>query len=251
MTPIPREFEGQHVLVTGVTGGIGRATAELLIERGARVILGGRDRDKLEVAGAELGAASIAEFDLASSASIDRAMTELFASCGHLDALINVAGIFPARMVADLDDAYIHQMLSINLVGAMRLSQFVSSKMFARGAGSIVHVSSLAGEKPVPGLSVYAASKAGLEAFSKALAHEVAPKVRVNIVAPGPTRTETTLALLAADHTGAATEASRDIPLGRLGEPEEIAEAAAFMASTRASFITGAVLHVNGGSLMS
>ncbi|MGD9662109.1 MAG: SDR family NAD(P)-dependent oxidoreductase [Porticoccaceae bacterium] len=245
------EFEGQVALVTGVTGGIGYAVAKLLSSRGAQVVLGGRNGDKLEEIKRDIPGASVSVFDLGAAGSIDRAIDAIVKEKGRLDILAHVAGIYPASLVADLDDDYVGEMLAVNLQGAIRLCKAVSRQMRSQGFGAIVNVSSLASEKPVPGLSVYAASKAGLDAFSKALAHEIAPKVRVNIVAPGPTRTETVEALMAADHTGAAANVTNEIPLGRLGESAEIAEAIAFMASNRASFITGAVLHVNGGSLMS
>lgn len=245
------EFDGQVALVTGITGGIGLATAKLLVMRGARVVLCGRGRDRLLEIQNQIGASSIAEIDLADQSAIPQAIESVYAREGRIDILANVAGIFPARMVADLDEAHIESLLAINLHGAISLSKAVVSKMTTQGSGSIVHVSSLASEKPVPGLSVYAATKAGLDAFSKSLAHEVAPNIRVNIVAPGPTRTASVEDLMAKDTTGAASEVTRDIPMGRLAEPEEIAEAIIFLASNRASFITGAVLHVNGGSLMS
>lgn len=240
------EFSGKTALVTGATGGIGRATAELLAERGATVILAGRDVMQLTKIAKGIPGSCVLRLDLADSDGLDDAIDGL----GDLDILAHVAGIYPAALVSDITERYVDELVSTNMIGTIRLCSSIVKKMNSRGQGAIVNVSSLAAQKPPPGLSVYAASKAAVEAFSKSLAHEVAPNIRVNIVAPGPTLTDSVRAMAMTDATGAVDAVTKGIPLGRMAEPREIAEAIAFMVSDRASFITGAVLHVNGGALM-
>ena len=122
--------------------------------------------------------------------------------------------------------------------------------MRAGGGGAIVNMSSMAARFPTPGLSVYGASKAGVEALTRAVAAEAAPLVRVNAVSAGPTMTETVRVLMAADTTGATAAVTRNLPLGRLAEPREIAEVVVFLASDRASCVTGQVFQANCGGLM-
>ena len=240
------EFSGKAALITGAAGGIGRATAELLHARGAGIILGGRDPARLAEIAATLPGSRILPLDLIDPARIDATM----AQCGPIDILAHVAGIYPSALVAQMSDAFLDEMIAVNMAGTIRLCRAVTRLMLGQGGGVIVNVSSLAAQKTTPGLSAYAATKAAIEAFSKSLAHEVAPLIRVNVVAPGPTLTESVRALVLSDTTGAVASVTRDIPLGRMADPSEIAEAIAFLASPRASYITGAVLHVNGGALM-
>lgn len=250
-----REFEGKVAIVTGASRGIGLAAARLLAERGASVVLVARNQDGLDAAiadqqgwhGAQL--ASIAG-DVAQAGTAAQAVALAVERFGRLDILLNVAGAFPTAMLEATSDRMYEETIAANLTGTFAMCRAALPVMVGQGGGAIVNVSSTAARLPTPGLSVYSASKAGIEAFSRAIAAEAAPVVRVNCVSAGPTRTETVAALMASDNTGAVETVTGSIPLGRLGETQEIAEALLFMASGRASFITGQVLHANGGGIM-
>ncbi len=169
---------------------------------------------------------------------------------GRIDILANVAGAFPTALLADTTDAHFAETISSNLTGTFNFCRAVLPGMIELGSGAIVNISSTAARFPTPGLSVYSASKAGVEAFTRAIAIEAAPKVRVNAVSVGPTLTEAVEAVMATDTSGAVAAVTRAIPLQRLAAVDEIAEAILFLASDRASFITGQVLHANGGGIM-
>jgi 3-oxoacyl-[acyl-carrier protein] reductase len=140
--------------------------------------------------------------------------------------------------------------MTTNLAGTFYMCREVLPIMLKQGSGAIVNMSSIAARVPVPGLAVYCASKAGVEAFTRAIAAEAAPSVRVNAVSAGPAATETAEALSGTDSTGAVDAVTNSIPLRRRGRPEEIAESVLFLSSPRSSWITGEVLQVNGGGLM-
>jgi NAD(P)-dependent dehydrogenase (short-subunit alcohol dehydrogenase family) len=169
---------------------------------------------------------------------------------GRVDILANIAGAFPTALLADTTDEQFEVTLAANLTGTFMMCRALLPAMLRQGSGAIVNMSSMAARFPTPGLSVYSASKAGIEAFTRAIAAEAAPNVRVNTVSAGPTLTEAVAALVASDTTGAVAAVTRSLPLSRMGTPEEIAEAVLFLASARASFVTGQTLHVNGGGLM-
>jgi len=171
------------------------------------------------------------------------------AAFGGLDILANIAGSYPTARVEDTSDAQFAATLAANLGATFAFCRAAAPALRARG-GAIVNMSSTAARFPTPGLAVYSASKAGVEGFTRSLAAELAPAVRVNAVAAGPTRTETVDALMASDTTGAARAVTSALPLGRLAEVEEIAGVVAFLASAQAAVITGQVLYANGGGHM-
>ncbi|HUD93555.1 SDR family NAD(P)-dependent oxidoreductase [Sphingobium sp.] len=244
------EFSGKTAIVTGASRGIGLTVATLLVERGARVVLVGRNEAALAAAADRLGeAAATVPGDIAHADTAARAVAKAIDHGGGLDILANIAGIFPTALIEETSDAIYADTIAANLTGTMTFCRAAFPLLRQRG-GAIVNMSSTAARFPTPGLSVYAAAKAGVEAFTRTLAVEGAPDIRVNAVSAGPTRTETVGALMASDTTGAVEAVTSALPLGRLGEPVEIAEAILFLASPRASFITGQVLHVNGGGLM-
>jgi NAD(P)-dependent dehydrogenase (short-subunit alcohol dehydrogenase family) len=250
-----REFEGKVAIVTGASRGIGLAAARLIAERGASVVLVARNPEGLAEAIGERSlwhGAPVASFagDVAVAGTADAAIACCLKHFGKLDVLLNVAGAFPTALLEATSDRMYEETIAANLTGTFAMCRAALPLMMQQGSGVIVNVSSTAARMPTPGLSVYSASKAGIEAFSRSIASEAAPRVRVNVVSAGPTLTETVETLMASDDTGAVDAVTKAIPLGRLGQTREIAEALLFLASDRASFITGQVLHANGGGIM-
>jgi NAD(P)-dependent dehydrogenase (short-subunit alcohol dehydrogenase family) len=235
------ELRHHTALVTGGTAGIGLEAARLLAQEGATVIVTGRSPERGEKAAAEIGpTARFVQADMADADSV-RALVK---RCGDVDIVVNNAASFPASSTVDQDPAGYEAVFDTNVRGAYFLVAGLVPGMLQRGRGSIVNVSTMVASKGVPGASVYSASKAALEALTRTWAAEFGPHgVRVNNVAPGPTRTEG----VAAAWGETNEELGRALPLGRTAHPSEIAEAILFLASPRASFVTGSTLHVDGG----
>ena len=249
------EVEGKVALVTGAGRGIGRAVALVLSGRGARVVLADKDVDKVEEVAGECekagGTAEALPVDLRSSESVAAMVEGALRRFGGIDIAANVAGIFPSVRLVDTSDDLWADVLTTNLTGTFYCCRALIPVMSAGGRGSIINIASGAAYSPYPGLGAYAASKGGVVAFSRVLATELAPDIRVNVVAPGPTDTGTH------ESTGsdptvreAVVHLANQIPLGRWGRPEDIAEVVAFLASDRAAWVTGQVYHVNGGRWM-
>jgi NAD(P)-dependent dehydrogenase (short-subunit alcohol dehydrogenase family) len=251
---IAQEFAGKVAIVTGGSKGIGREVATMLTARGASVILVGRGLTALEAAADMMRGAGqrplVVAGDVASAGTAERAVALAMDRFGRVDVLANIAGAFPTALLEDTSDAQFSDTIAANLTGTFAMCRAVMPVMRAAGSGAIVNMSSTAARLPTPGLSVYGASKAAIEAFTRAIAIEAAPYVRVNAVSAGPTMTDTVRELIQSDTTGAVDAVTKSLPLARLAEPSEIAEAVLFLASRRASFITGQVLHANGGGLM-
>jgi NAD(P)-dependent dehydrogenase (short-subunit alcohol dehydrogenase family) len=249
-----QEFAGKAMIVSGASKGIGRAVAELAARRGASLVIVGRGQAALDEAAEALSAhggkvVSVAG-DVSKAETAARAVQAALDAFGRLDVLANIAGAFPTALLEDTTDEMYHQTIAANLTGTFMMCRAALPAMRAGGGGSIVNMSSTAARFATPGLAAYGASKAGVEALTRAIALEGAPLVRVNAISAGPTLTETVRALVESDTTGAVETVTRALPLGRMAEPREIAEAVLFLASDRASIITGQVLHANSGGLM-
>lgn len=235
-------------LVTGGTSGIGLAAARKLAQLGMQVVLVGRnaERGKLAVDGirAAGGKADFISSDLQDAASareVARKAIEL--GNGHVDILINNAGIFPFGPTHDMTEEQFDRVFSVNVKAAFFLVAALAPLMSKRGKGAIVNVSTMVADYGAPGMSLYGASKAAINLLTKTWAAEYGPKgVRVNAVSPGPTRTEGTEAM-----GEGLDQLAAQAPAGRPASADEIAEAIAFLATDRASFIQGAKLAVDGG----
>jgi NAD(P)-dependent dehydrogenase (short-subunit alcohol dehydrogenase family) len=230
--------------------GIGCAIAQMLVARGARVVLVARDAGRLAHAAAQIGAAAVTVAgDAALKDTADRAVAAALGQGGKLDMLLNIAGWYPTVLVEHTSDADYAETLAANLTATFTMCRAALPALRESG-GCVVNMSSTAARFPTPGLAAYSAAKAGIEAFTRALAAEAAPAVRINAISAGPTLTDAVRELMASDTTGAVKAVTANLPLGRMAEPEEIAEAALFLASRRASIITGQVLHANSGGHM-
>ncbi|MEZ5687709.1 MAG: SDR family oxidoreductase [Caenibius sp.] len=249
---VDKALDGQCVVLTGATRGIGKATALRFAEEGARIVAVARNADDLDTLARELGdamAASVAG-DVGDEAIAEQALRACL-PLGGCDILVNTAGIFPAARLADIKTAEAEAIIRTNFFGVFNFCRTIVPHMVQRSSGAVVNVSSIAARTPTPGISVYAASKAAVESFSRSIAAEVAPTVRVNCLAPGPTMTEAVAKLAAEDTTGAVDGVATGLPMGRYGEPDEVADGILFLARSKASrWMTGQTVQVNGGGFM-
>jgi 3-oxoacyl-[acyl-carrier protein] reductase len=233
-------LEGKSALVTGASKGIGRAIATELAAAGASVVLGYRSgRDEAEALARELGGRAL-QADVSSAEDAKRLVEE----AGDLDVLVNNAGLTRDGVLARMTDEDWRTVIDTNLSSVFYTCRAVTRSMMRKRAGAIVNVSSIVGVHGNWGQTNYAASKAGIIGFTKSLARELGSRgVRANVVAPGYVKTQLT-DVLPEDATRAMLG---NTPLGRLGDPEDVARAVRFLCSDDASFITGEVLLVDGG----
>ena len=233
-------LEGKTALVTGASRGIGRAIATELAQAGASVVVGYRSgKDEAESLATELGARAV-QADVSSAADAARLVEE----AGDVDVLVNNAGLTRDGLLARMSDDDWRVVIETNLSSVFYTCRAVCRPMMKKRTGSIVNVSSIVGVHGNWGQTNYAASKAGIIGFTKSLARELGSRnIRANVVAPGYVKTRLT-DVLPEEATGAMLQST---PLGRLGEPADVAGAVRFLCSDEASFITGEVLLVDGG----
>ena len=243
------DLSGKTALVTGASGGIGKAIAQQLHVQGAHVVLSGTRLEALESLAAELGPrTSLVTANLGDAASVDALMEQAETAAGAgVDILVSNAGLTRDGLLMRMKDEDWETVIKVNLEAYFRLSRSAMRGMMKRRWGRIIGITSVVGVTGNPGQTNYAASKAGMIGFSKALAQEVASRgVTVNCVAPG---------FISSPMTDVLTDAQRTailgrIPANRLGEGSEIAAACVYLASEEAAYVTGQTLHVNGGMVM-
>ncbi|GAA2527856.1 MULTISPECIES: SDR family oxidoreductase [Streptomyces] len=240
------ELSGKVALITGASRGIGYGVAEALVARGDRVCITGRNEDALKEAVEKLGAdravyaVGKAHDEAHQAAAVERAM-EAF---GRVDHLVNNAGTNPVfGPIADLDLNVARKVFETNVVSALGFAQRTWHAWQKDNGGAIVNIASVAGLAPSPFIGAYGVSKAALINLTVQLAHEFAPKVRVNAIAPAVVKTKFAQAL----YEGREAEAAAAYPLGRLGVPSDIGGAAAFLTSEQSDWVTGQTLVVDGG----
>ncbi|MFT6105368.1 MAG: 3-oxoacyl-[acyl-carrier protein] reductase [Paracoccaceae bacterium] len=242
------DLSGKSALVTGASGGIGGSIAKALHASGARVGLSGTRVEPLEALAAELGeGAFVLPCNLSDAQDVETLPKAAIAAMGSVDILVNNAGITRDNLFMRMSDDEWASVIEVNLTSTMRLCRGVLRGMMKARWGRIVNISSIVGATGNPGQGNYAASKAGVVGMSKSLAYEVASRgITVNAVAPG---------FIATAMTDKLTDDQKakilvQIPAGRMGTPEEIAAATLYLASPEAAYVTGSVLHVNGGMAM-
>ena len=245
-------LDGKTALVTGASRGIGRAIALCLAAEGARVAINYAGNVKaaeevkaaIEAAG---GTAILCQADIADSAAVEAMVANVVKEFGTIDILVNNAGITRDTLLMRMKDEDFAKVLDTNLKGVFYCTKAVSKLMMKKRSGRIINMASVVGLVGNAGQTNYAAAKAGVIGFSKSAARELASRgITVNVVAPG---------FIGTDMTAVLPEAVKEktlagIPLGKMGEPEDVANAVLFLASDQASYITGQVVHVDGGMVM-
>lgn len=245
-------LSGKTALVTGASRGIGRAIALRFAAEGAFVVVNyaGNEAAAAETLAAVESAGGegvLSRFDVGDAAQVDAAVKAIIAERGRIDILVNNAGVTRDNLLMRLTEDDFDAVVRTNLKGTFLVTKVVSRQMIRQRRGRIVNMSSVVGEMGNAGQSVYAATKAGILGFTKAMARELASReITVNAIAPG---------FITTDMTGKLPEAARKefaerIPLGRFGAPEEVAELALFLASDAAAYVTGQVVGINGGMYM-
>lgn len=245
------DLNGKVAIVTGAASGIGKGIARRLAAEGAKVVIADLNADAAEQTAQELGddAMGVA-VDVANRQTVDDMVEAVLARYGVIDILVNNAGWDKIGPFLDQDPEIWSRIININLVGVLNCSQAVARKMKDQGHGTIVNIGSDAARVGSTGEAVYSAAKGGIVAFTKTLARETARYgLTANAVCPGPADTPL-FAQVAADAPKLRDALERSIPLRRLAQPEDLANAVAFLVSPRSSYITGQTLSVSGGLTM-
>jgi 3-oxoacyl-[acyl-carrier protein] reductase len=246
-----RKLAGKVAVVTGASKGIGAAIAKNLAAEGAAVVVNyssskdGADRVVSEIAGGG-GRAVAVKANLAKKADIDQLFAETKKAFGQIDILVNNAGIYEFSPVEEVTEEHFHKQFDLNVLGLILASQ-AAVKQFGPSGGSIVNISSVVSTLGVPGAAVYSGTKGAVDAITRSLAKELGPrKVRVNAINPGMVETEGTHRVGIAE-SDMRKQVEAQTPLGRIGQPQDIAGAAVFLASADSSWMTGETLTIAGG----
>jgi NAD(P)-dependent dehydrogenase (short-subunit alcohol dehydrogenase family) len=239
---------GRVAIVTGGAQGIGEACVRRFAREGAKVVIADIDAPRGQALAGELGASWIA-CDVGDQAQVDALVARTVQQHGGIDILVNNAGILRAADFLDMTEADFDTVLRVNLKGAFLVGQAVARVMAGRGSGTIVNMSSINGTVAIPNIAGYAISKGGINQLTRVMALALADKgIRVNAVAPGTIATEMA-AKAVLTSTEARTRVMSRTPMKRLGEPSEIADVVAWLASDAASYVTGEIVVVDGGRM--
>jgi meso-butanediol dehydrogenase/(S,S)-butanediol dehydrogenase/diacetyl reductase len=255
-------MDGRCAVVTGGAGGIGQAIAALYVREGARVAIVDLTEASVEAAVKATGTTVGISCDVTNAASVKAMASQAIAALGSIDTVVNNAGVPGRGNLVDMDEALIDRVIGVNVKGVILVAQAFTAHLTeigeAGGDASIINMSSQAGRRGWPGLTVYSASKAAVLGFSRGLAEELGPHVRVNSICPGYIREAGMLWRSWTNQEGSeggaeahgADFAESTWPLGRLQSPDDVANAALFLASTEAREITGQAINVSGGVVM-
>ena len=244
-------FTGKTALITGSSSGIGRATALLFAREGADVVINGRDEKKIAAVTKEVEALGRRALGLRANvgnfAEVNTMVEKALKEFGHLDILVSNAGIFHHQSFLAMTETEWDEVLTVDFKGTFNCTRAVIGPMITQKWGRIICVTAISGLTGYPNMTHIAAAKTGVHGFVKALAREVASSgITVNVVAPGLVDTPI-LVNMTEDEIARYT---REIPVGRIGKPEEIAEACAYFASDQTGYVTGQILNMSGGSLI-
>jgi NAD(P)-dependent dehydrogenase (short-subunit alcohol dehydrogenase family) len=243
------DLSGRNVIVTGGSRGLGKEMVLAFAERGAHVVIASRKLDACQALAAEVErtygvravpvGCHVGEWD-----QVGELAETAYAELGEIDVLVNNAGMSPLYdSIGGISEALYDKVMDVNLKGTFRLSAIVAERMKARGSGSIISISSTAAVKPSPGEVVYGMAKAGMHNLTESFSKAFGPEVRVNCIQPGPFMTDISKAWTPEMIDGV----SKAIALGRPGQPHEIVGAALYLASGASTFMTGAILRLDGG----
>jgi 3-oxoacyl-[acyl-carrier protein] reductase len=246
------KFKNRVAIVTGAARGIGKAIALTFLREGAKVAIIDSDRERLEILKKDMGKenkeAMLIPCDITKSSEVNGMVDQVRKRFGRIDILVNNAGIIRRGTIETVTEEEWDRVIEVNLKGTFNCCKAVVETMKQQGYGKIINVSSIAGKMgDITSAPGYGSSKAGIDALTKTLARQLAPfGINVNAVSPHAIETE----MSAQWSEERRKEIIASIPLGRLGKPEDVAEAVLFLVSDEASFITGEILDVNGGALM-
>jgi len=242
-------MEKKTAIVTGGNSGLGYATAKKFCDQGIKTYVIGRTKERTEEACAEMGPNAVALiFDLTKLDEIPQIVQKIYDDEGHIDILVNNAGINMKKPFTEVTDEEFERIVHTNLFSVFAISREVVKKMKETGGGSIVNISSMAAQYGLPQVIAYSSSKTAIEGMTRAMAVELAQfGIRVNCIAPGFIKTKMTAKALDSDADRKNKVFSRT-PMGKMGLPEDIADAVYFMCSEESKFVTGTVLPIDGGN---